>query len=157
MATRSGSVDPGLLLWLLERTGMTERELAEALEHESGLRGLAGTADMREVLAAAERGEPDATLALDVYVHRLRGGIAAMAAAIGGLDALVFTGGVGERSPAVRARAAEGLAFLGLAVDPARNAAGEEDISAVGAAARTLVVEAREDLEIARGVRAVLG
>jgi acetate kinase len=157
MATRSGSVDPGLLLWLLERTGMAERELAEALEHESGLRGLAGTADMREVLAAAQRGEEPAVLARDVYLHRLRAGIAAMAAALGGLDALVFTGGVGERAPEIRARAADGLGFLGLAVDPERNAAGAEEITAAGATARTLVVEAREDLEIACGVRAALG
>jgi acetate kinase len=155
MATRSGSVDPGLLLWLLERTGMTERELAEALEHESGLKGLAGTGDMREVLAAAARDEPAATLALDVYLHRLRAGIAEMAAALGGLDALVFTGGVGERAPEVRAGAAEGLAFLGVAVDAGHNAAGAEEIGA--GIARVLVVEAREDLEIARGVRAALG
>jgi acetate kinase len=156
MATRSGSVDPGLLLWLLEHTGMAERELAEALEHESGLRGLAGTGDMREVLAAAARDEPAAVLALDVYVHRLRAGIAAMAAALGGLDTLVFTGGVGERAPEIRARAAAGLGFLGVAVDPGRNVAGADEITGPGAAARTLVVEAREDLEIARGVRAAL-
>ncbi len=155
MATRSGSIDPGLLLWLLEHTGMTERELAEALEHESGLKGLSGTGDMREVLAAAARGEPAATLALDVYLHRLRAGIAAMAAALGGLEALVFTGGVGERAPEVRAGAAEGLGFLGVAVDAERNAAGAEEIGSGGA--RVLVVEAREDLEIARGVRAALG
>jgi len=157
MATRSGSVDPGLLLWLLERTGMTERELAEALEHESGLKGLAGTADMREVLAAAARGEEAATLALDVYVHRLRAGIAAMTAALGGVETLVFTGGVGERAPEVRARAADGLAFLGVHVDAERNIAGVQEIGADGAPVRVLVVEAREDLEIARGVRAVLG
>jgi acetate kinase len=157
MATRSGSVDPGLLLWLLEHTGMTERELAEALEHESGLRGLAGSADMREVLAAAARAEPDAVLALDVYIHRLRARISAMAAALGGLDTLVFTGGVGEHAPEIRARAAAGLDFLGVAIDPERNAAGAEDLTARGATARTLVVEAREDLEIARGVRAALG
>jgi acetate kinase len=157
MATRSGSVDPGLLLWLLERTGMTERELAEALEHESGLKGLAGTADMREVLAAAARGEAAATLALDVYAHRLRAGIAAMTAALGGLETLVFTGGVGERAPEVRARAADGLEFLGVHVDAERNVAGEDEIGANGAPVRVLVVEAREDLEIARGVRAALG
>jgi acetate kinase len=156
MATRSGSVDPGLLLWLLEQSDMTERELAEALEHESGLRGLAGTADMRELLAAAARDEPAAVLARDVYVHRLRAGIGAMAAALGGLDTLVFTGGVGERAPEIRARAATGLEHLGVAVDPAANAAGAEEIGAAGAPARTLVVEAREDLEIARGVRAAL-
>jgi acetate kinase len=147
MATRSGSVDPGLLLWLLEETGMADRELAHALEHESGLLALAGTDDMREVVA---RGG----LALDVYLHRLRAGIAAMAAALRGLDALVFTGGVGERSPEVRAGAAEGLGFLGVAVDAERNARGDDEIGA--GAVRVLVVEAREDLEIARGVRATL-
>jgi len=158
MATRSGSVDPGLILWLLEHTGMAERELAEALEHESGLLGLAGTADMRAVLAAAEREEPAAVLALEVYVHRLRAGIAAMAASLDGLETLVFTGGVGERAPEVRARAAAGLGFLGVALDHAANEATTSDgeITAVGAPARTLVVEAREDLEIARGVRAAL-
>jgi len=156
MATRSGSVDPGLLLWLLEHTGMAERELAEALEHDSGLRGLAGTADMREVLAAAERQEAGAVLAIGVYVHRLRAGIAAMAAALDGLDSLVFTGGVGERAPEIRARAAAGLGFLGVALDPERNAAGAEDLTALGAPARTLVIESREDLEIARGVRSAL-
>ena len=158
MATRSGSVDPGLLLWLLEETGMPERELGEALEHESGLLALAGTADMREVLAGVERGDADSTLALDVYMHRLRAGIAAMAAALGGLDTLVFTGGVGERSAAVRAAASAGLGFLGVALDPELNEAaeGDADISGAGAAARVLVVEAREDLEIARQVRALV-
>jgi acetate kinase len=156
MATRAGSVDPGLLLWLLEQTDMTERQLAEALEHESGLRGIAGIADMRELLAAAARGDPAAELARDVYVHRLRAGIGAMAAALGGLDALVFTGGVGERAPEIRARAADGLGFLGVELDAAANVANAADIGSQGAAARTLVVEAREDLEIARGVRDVL-
>jgi acetate kinase len=155
MATRSGSVDPGLLLWLLEREDVAIGEMAEALEHESGLLALAGTADMREVLA---RDDDRARLALDVYCHRLRAGIAAMAAAMGGLEALVFTGGVGERAAAVRTAAAEGLGFLGVQVDPARNAAasGDADVSPPGAAVRTLVVEAREDREIAAQVRAVL-
>jgi acetate kinase len=155
MATRSGSVDPGLLLWLLEREGVGVREMAEALEHDSGLLALAGTADMREVLARADEG---AQLALDVYCHRLRAGIAAMAAALDGLDALVFTGGVGERAPAVRAAAADGLRFLGVALDGGRNDAanGDADVSAAGAPVRTLVVSAREDLEIAAQVRALL-
>jgi acetate kinase len=159
MATRSGSVDPGLLLWLLARGGLSERELADALEHESGLLGLAGTADMREVLARAGSGDAAAELALGVYVHRLRGGIASMAAALGSVDALVFTGGVGERSAAVRELAVDGLAFLGLAIDAQRNrvATGDADVSRAGARARTFVVAAREDLEIARQVRAVLG
>jgi acetate kinase len=108
-------------------------------------------------------GEPAATLALDVYVHRLRAAIAAMVAGLGGLDALVFTGGVGENAPTVRAAAAAGLGFLGVALDARRNdeavgaaAAPEADLTAAGSTVRTLVVAAREDLEIARGVRARL-
>jgi acetate kinase len=158
MATRSGSVDPGLVLWLEEHVGTPPSELAAALEHRSGLRGLAGTEDMRKVLARARAGDPDSRLALDVYVHRLRGAIAAMAAAMNGLDALVFTGGVGENTPEVRLLAGDGLAFLGVKVDPDRNIVGEGDreIGADVTRVRALVVEAREDLEIAREVRRVL-
>jgi acetate kinase len=158
MATRSGSVDPGLLLWLLERTDLSERELAGALEHNSGLLGLAGHADMRDVLAGLTAGDQRARLAVDVYLHRLRGGIASMVAALGGLDVLVFTGGVGEHQPAIRSGAVTGLGFLGVAVDEAANARGEgdRDISVATADARTLVVRAREDVEIARQTRQVL-
>jgi acetate kinase len=156
MATRSGSVDPGMLLWLLERERLSEPEMAEALEHASGLLALGGSADMRELL---RRDDDDARLALDVYLHRLRAGIAAMAAAMGGLDALVFTGGVGENSAEVRARAADGLQFLGVAIEPELNRAARDDtdISGAGATVRTLVIGAREDLEIARQVRQLLG
>jgi acetate kinase len=159
MATRSGSIDPGLVLWLAEHVRMPPAELAATLEHRSGLLGLAGTADMRAILAAADAGEPDAVLALDVYHHRLRAAVAAMAAALGGLDVLVFTGGVGENAPAVRERAARDLAFLGVQVDQARNRAGGDDreIGSAGAAVRTFVIAAREDLEIAHEVRDVLG
>src|SRR4029078_6904828 len=90
-----GSVDPGLVLWLLKHERMTEPQMAATLEHESGLLGLAGTGGTRELLA---RSDPDAELALGVYLHRLRAGIAAMAASLFGLDALVFTGGIGEWS-----------------------------------------------------------
>jgi acetate kinase len=158
MATRSGNVDPGLVLWLEEHVGMPSTELAETLEHRSGLTGLAGTEDMREILTRAKSGEEDAQLALDVYVHRLRAGVAAMAAAMDGLDALVFTGGVGENAPAVRQLAADGLRFLGVEVDTSRNSAhdGDREITRAGAPVRTLVVAAREDLEIARQVREVV-
>jgi acetate kinase len=159
MATRSGSVDPGLVIWLLEHVGMPPAELASTLEHRSGLLGLAGTADMRAVIASADAGGAEARLALDVYVHRLRAAIAAMAASMGGLDALLFTGGVGERSSVIRAAVAGGLGFLGVELDPVANEAeGPEDreIGATGAAVRTLVVAAREDLEIAREVRETL-
>jgi acetate kinase len=154
MATRSGSVDPGLVLWLL-RHGVDADAVERGLDREGGLRGLAGDADMRAVL---ERDDLDARLAIDVYVHRLRAGIAAMAAALGGLDALVFTGGVGERAARIRAMAAAGLAFLGVELDADANARATADaeIGAAGAAARGLVVTAREDLEVARQVRALL-
>ncbi|HLL93250.1 MAG TPA: acetate/propionate family kinase [Solirubrobacteraceae bacterium] len=169
MATRSGSVDPGLLLWLLGHEEIDARELADALEHRSGLLGLAGSADMREIVERARADDGSvgdnpvdvaqrAQLALDTYVHRLRAGIAAMVAALGGLDALVFTGGVGERSAQVRARAAAGLGFLGVALDGARNAAarGDSEIGLEGTPVRALVVSAREDVEIARQVRTLL-
>jgi acetate kinase len=161
MATRSGTVDPGLVLWLEEHVGTPPAELAATLEHRSGLLGLAGTADMREVVTRAGAGDPDARLAFEVYLHRLRGQIAAMTAALGGLDVLVFTGGVGENSPQVRAGASDGLGFLGAGVDAARNATAphgqDTEIGHADARVRTFVIAAREDIEIARQVRAVLG
>jgi len=158
MATRSGDVDPGLLLWLLQHGGLSQDELAHTLEHESGLLGLAGTADMREVLTRADAGDPPARLALDVYLHRLAGAIASMVASLGGIDALIFTGGVGERSAEVRELTVARLGFLGLTLDGERNrgASGDADVSQDGAAARTLVVLAREDIEIARQTRQLL-
>jgi len=158
MATRPGSVDPGLLLWLLEHGEMSERDMAQALEHHAGLAGLAGTEDMREILVRVEIGEEEARLALDVYLHRLRAGIAAMAAALGGLEAIAFTGGVGESAPAIRAGALAGLEFLGMRIDGAQNesADGDTEITAPRSATRVLVLAAREDLEIAREVRQVM-
>jgi acetate kinase len=164
MATRAGSVDPGLVTWLAgPGGGLAVAEVDRLLEHESGLLALAGTADTREVERRAADDEPAAVLALAVADHRLRGAIAAMAAAMGGLDALVFTGGVGEHSVRTRREAVGGLAFLGLAIDEAANAAvdvaraGDADVTAPGAPVHTLVVAAREDLEIARLTRQALG
>ena len=162
MATRSGNVDPGLLVWLQQHGGLSLAEISDGLEFRSGLAGLAGlpsgSGDMRDVRLAAGRGDPQARLALDVHAHRLRGQIAAMAAAMDGLDALVFTGGIGEHQPEARAEAAAGLSFLGVALDADRNATAQPDcdVSAPGAAVRTLVIAAREDIEIARQSRAVL-
>ena len=133
MGTRSGDVDPGLLTWLLEQTGLTETEMSSALEHESGLQGLAGSSDMREVLSARAHGDARAALALEVYVHRLSAQIAAMVAAMGGVEVIAFTGGVGERAPEIRDEAMAPLGFLGEV--------------------RVLTIAAREDLEIARQVR----
>ncbi len=161
MATRSGSVDPGLVLWLEEHAHMSPAELSAALEHRSGLAGLAGTADMREVLGRAAAGDQPALLGREVYLHRLRACIAGMAAALDGLDALVFTGGVGENSAEIRTRAAAGLGFLGVRLDESRNSGGEHgddwEIGAGGAAVRTFVIAAREDRQIAAEVRSVLG
>jgi acetate kinase len=158
MATRSGTVDPGLVLWLEEHEHLDPYEVAVALEQRSGLTALAGTGDMRQIQAAAARGEPDAMLALDVYVHRLAGAIGTMSVAAQGMDALVFTGGVGEHSAVVRDLTTARLGFLGVAIDHPRNdaAAGDADISAPGAVLRTLVVTAREDLQIAGEARRVL-
>jgi acetate kinase len=158
MATRSGSVDPGMMLWLQRHERLSERELTETLDGRSGLLALAGTQDMREVLERRSAGDERATLAIDVYIHRLRALIASMAAAMNGMDALVFTGGVGENSSPVRAEAAAGLRFLGVELDPELNdrIKGDGDISAKKAAVRTLVVHAREDVEVARDVRRLL-
>jgi acetate kinase len=160
MGTRPGSVDPGAIVWLQREAGLTLEEIEHALEHESGLRSLAGTADMREVLARTERGEANARQALGVYLHRLRAQIAAMAAAMDGLDAIVFTGGVGERSARVRAEACRGVSHLGIAIDEHLNAEpdpGDADLSAAGARVGALVVQSREDLVIAGEVRGLLG
>jgi acetate kinase len=159
MATRSGTVDPGLILWLLQHAGLDLGEVAAGLEQAAGLAGLSGqpSGDVRDVQRAAASGDPAASLAIDVYVHRLRREIAAMAAAMGGLDALVFTGGIGEHNPAIRAAAAAGLGFLGVSLDPARNrASADAVISDHDARVPSLVITAREDVEIARQARDVL-
>jgi acetate kinase len=159
MATRSGTVDPGLVLWLERHAGMTEADLTDALDQRSGLQALAGTSDMREVLKRRSNGDERARLAFGVYVHRLRALIASMAAAMGGMDVLVFTGGVGEKAIEVRAAGVAGMRFLGLEIEPELNARvdGDADISAPGAPVSTLVIKAREDVEVAREVRRVLG
>ena len=161
MATRSGSIDPGIVTWLASERGLSPAEIGDALEHRSGLLGLGGSEDMREILAGAATGSPAPMLALGVYVHRLRAAIAAMTASLDGLDALVFTGGVGERSAPVRGMTADGLGFLGVALDDGANehagADADADIGVAGARVRTFVIPAREDVEIARQVREALG
>jgi acetate kinase len=165
MATRSGNVDPGLVLWLQTNVGLSAGDVTDGLERDSGLLGLAGSGDMRDVVAGVGRGDASAVLALDVYVHRMVGLAAAMAASAGGLDALVFTGGVGEHAPLVRERAAQGLTFLGVGLDEAANDAAtgaggqapDAEITTPNAPVRTFVIEAREDLEIAAEVRRLLG
>ncbi|MFI0410127.1 acetate/propionate family kinase [Actinomadura sp. 3N508] len=157
MASRAGSIDPGIPLWLIKH-GLSAEDVNSALERDSGLRGLTGTGDMRRIRDLAEQRDVNALAALDAYHHRLRACAAAMTASLGGLDALVFTGGVGEHDASVRMRLAEDLAYLGVSIDPDRNGTveGDTEITAADAVVRTLVVAAREDLEIASGVRRVL-
>lgn len=159
MVTRSGSVDSGLLFWLLEHGDQTPASLADVLEHESGLKGLSGTSgDLRDVLAARDGGDVDAALAFDVFIHRLRQGIGAMTASVGGLDLLVLTGGIGEHVPQVRSLAARGAGHLGAYIDEALNieTTADCDISAPDAQVRTVVVTASEATEIARETRQVI-
>ncbi|GAA1217696.1 acetate kinase (EC 2.7.2.1) [Prauserella alba] len=159
MATRTGSVDPGLVLWLQQHAGTAAEDLSHALERESGLAGLAGgSGDMREIMSGMESGDEASRLAFDVYVHRLRREIAAMTGSLGGIDVLAFTGGVGEHSARVRVEAAAGLRYLGVTLDVASNeaSAGDADISTAAAPVRTFVVAAREDVEIAAHTRRTL-
>lgn len=158
MATRSGSVDPGLLLWVQRQSRRGAEQIESELDRNSGLLALAGHSDIREVIAGADAGNERCRLAFGVYLHRLAAGVAAMAAAMGGIDALVFTGGIGEHQDRVRAEACERLMFLGLELDLAanRSAKGDAVLSAAGAGVGAVVVTAREDIEIARQVRATL-
>jgi acetate kinase len=159
MATRSGSVDPGALTYLTREHGIEAEELERALNLESGLRALAGgSGDMRELVGAAEEGDGGAELALEVFAHRLAAAVAAMAAAAGGLDAIVFTGGIGENSPPVRERVCERLRFLAVESDPVLNRAAVPDceIDTAGSGVRLLVLRAREELVAAAAARELL-
>jgi acetate kinase len=157
MNTRSGSVDPGALVHLLRQRGVGAAELDDALNHASGLQALGGATGVHLEEAAAA-GDPDAELALAVFAHRVAAAVAAMAVAAGGLDALVFTAGIGEGSSGIRARICGRLGLLGVALDPALNehATPDCDLAATGAPVRVLVVAAREELVIARAVRALV-
>ena len=156
MATRPGSVDPGILVHLLRVGEVTLEQLEDGLEHHSGLVALAGNADLARVIERAGAGDATASLAYRVMLHRLRAGIAAMAASLGGIDALVFTGGAGEASSQLRADTCAGLGFLGIGLDDRANTdlQGEGVISA-GGPVTVAVVHAREDLEMARQARAL--
>jgi acetate kinase len=161
MATRAGAVDPGVLTWIQRHDGADAATMERRLDRESGLLGLSGrSGDLRELTAAAAAGDDRARLAIDVMLHRLATSIGSMAVATGGLDALVFTGGIGEHSATVRRATAERLGFLGVALGPANEADPppvDADVSAPGAPVRTLVIHAREDLQMAREARALLG
>jgi acetate kinase len=153
MGTRSGSVDPGILTFLMREQNLTGEQLDEVLNKKSGLLGISGvSSDMRQIIQAMKQGDARAKLAFDIFVHRLRTGIASMVASLGGMDALVFSAGIGENSPEVRAAACTNLAFLGLMLDPVRNQSsrGDEEISTQESKVRVLVLRAQEDWAIAK-------
>jgi acetate kinase len=153
MGSRSGTLDPGLLIYLLRHDGVTVDRLDNILNHESGLKGLSGvSSDMRQVSAAAESGDKNARQALDVYVYRLAYFISALLPALGGLDALVFAGGIGENSKLIREQTCRRLGFLGIALDPELNMqpASDRIISTAESAVKVAVVCTQENLQIAR-------
>jgi acetate kinase len=159
MARRSGSVDPGLMLYLLGKDRLSLGELDHGLNDRAGLLGVSGvSADMRAVLAAVQAGNERARLAVAIFVRRVLTSVGAMTAVLGGLDALVCTGGIGEHSAPIRAQLAAGLGYLGLRLDESANAAPtrDADVAAHDSAIRLLVIAAREDLAILREVRSVL-
>jgi acetate kinase len=154
MGSRSGDLDPAILLHVMAKEELGAAEMSALLNKHSGLLGVSGLSnDMRKLLEAEAQGSDRARLAVDVFCYRLRKYVAAYVAVLGGLDALVFTGGIGENAPAVRARAVVGLSAMGISIDEARNARSrgcEAEISPEGAASRVLVVPTNEELLIAR-------
>lgn len=152
MGTRSGSVDPGIVIFLMRQGQLSGEQIDELLNQNSGLLGISGlSSDMREVLAGMQQGHERAKLAFDIYVHRLREAIGGMIAVLGGVDALIFSAGVGENSPDVRAAACSTLGFIGLELDSQTNARPflDADISAADSRVRVLVIRAEEDWSIA--------
>jgi acetate kinase len=153
MGTRSGSIDPSILIHLLRHSDQSIDELDHLLNHHSGLLGISGISnDLRQITQAIEQNHDRAQLAFDIFVHRLRSGIGAMLASLGGVDALVFTGGIGENSAAIRSAACEGFGFLDLALDLDLNQATpiDRDIAQPGSQVRVLVIHAEEDWSIAQ-------
>ena len=152
MGSRSGSIDPGILFYLQREKGYTAAQLNTILNKASGLKGIAGSGDMRQVLQKISAGDARARLAFDMFTHRLRSSIGAMLASLGGLDALVFTGGIGENAAEVRAAACAAFGFLNLKLDTEKNAhlPADEDIATKDSHVRVLIVHTQEDWAIAQ-------
>jgi acetate kinase len=159
MGTRSGDIDPAVLFHLHRKTQMTFDELDTLLNRGSGILGLSGRGDMRDMIAAAQSGDADAQAALDVYLHRLKHYVGAYAALLGRLDVIVFTAGVGENTPLIRAGALAGLGILGIEIDEGRNESSERGprlISTDASRVAVLVIPTNEELEIARQTLAIV-
>ena len=152
MGSRSGSIDPGILIYLMREYDFNSDRLDKMLNKEAGLKGISGlSADMRTILTAMSENNAQANLAFEMYIHRLRGAIGSMLASLGGLDVLVFTAGVGENAVLVREKVCQGWEFLGLQLDLEKNKSSpkDEDIATADSAVRILVVQAQEDWAIA--------
>jgi acetate kinase len=159
MGTRCGDVDPALPFFLADHLDMSLKEIDQLLNKASGLKGLCGSNDMREVLAKKAVGDPRAVLAVDVYVYRIKKYIGAYFAVLGKVDGLVFTGGIGENAPEIRELCCRGLENLGICVDGGKNRAGENgirEIHASGSRVLVLVIPTNEELKIARETKAVV-
>jgi acetate kinase len=154
MGTRCGQLDPGVLLWLMDQKGMSAAEITDLLYRKSGLKGLSGVSNDMRALRASEA--PEAAQAIDYFVSRIRREVGAMAATLGGLDALVFCGGIGEHADFIRSAVCEGMGWMGLALDPARNAASRTLISPDDAAVAVYVIPTDEEIVIARACAALL-
>ena len=153
MGSRSGTVDPGILIYLMRQKGYSVDQLDTLLNKQSGLKGISGvSSDMRELLASIREGNERARLAFDMYIHRLRSFMGSMLATLGGVDAIVFAGGVGEHAPSVRWAACKAFGFLGLKLDAAKNAQSpaDQDISTADSTVRVLIVQTQEDWSIAK-------
>ncbi len=153
MGTRSGSVDPGILIYLLRQGNYTVEQLDNVLNKASGLSGISGiSSDMRQIKAAISQGSDRAQLAFDIYVHRLRSSIGAMLSSLQGLDALIFTAGVGENTPEIRQAACEAFEFIGIKIDSSKNnnKPVDRDIAQTDSTVRVLVIHTQEDWQIAR-------
>lgn len=159
MGTRSGAIDPGIVIHLMRHQGYDADRLDHLLNKQSGLLGISGVSnDLRQVMKAVEAGNPQAKLAIEIYVHRLRSSIGSMLASLGGLDALVFTAGIGENSSLVRSAACQPFGFLGLKLDEAKNKAHprDQDISTPDSPIKVLVIHTQEDWMIARDCWTIL-
>jgi acetate kinase len=153
MGTRPGDLDPSIVTHLVRTGSFSAEQIAEMLSKNSGLLALAGTSDFRDITSAASRGEEQALAALEVWAWRIRHYIGAYAAVLGGLDALVFTGGIGENSVEGRVLATQGLEFLGLTLDPSLNSEAQSDpriVSLAGSSAVVMVIPTNEEREIAQ-------
>jgi acetate kinase len=155
MGTRCGQLDPGVLLYLMDQKGMTLHDVSDLLYKKSGLLGLSGLSNDMRTLEAADT--PEAAQAIDYFVFRCQREVGAMAAALGGIDALIFCGGIGENSRLIRARICERLGWMGIEIDHAKNAGNAQIISSDLARATVLVLPTNEELVIARAVRAIVG